>query len=181
MSQLTRRQVLKTARDAAADHKVLVAGTGIESAHETLRLTEYAAEIGYDVAMVRTPHYYKSQMNPANMLAFYRTVADRSPLPVIIYNFLHSVTLITDACHGYVEYMIKGIEVDRARVGHYVKNSLMLVTALAPRVGYDNAAKIAHTAHVEHTSLKEAAVKLGHLKPEEFDQLVRPEKMTKPE
>jgi fumarate hydratase class II len=101
--------------------------------------------------------------------------------PVIIYNFLHSVTLITDACHGYVEYMIKGIEVDRARVGHYVKNSLMLVTALAPRVGYDNAAKIAHTAHVEHTSLKEAAVKLGHLKPEEFDQLVRPEKMTKPE
>jgi dihydrodipicolinate synthase/N-acetylneuraminate lyase len=87
LSDEERRQVLKTARDAAADHKVLVAGTGIESAHETLRLTEYAAEIGYDVAMVRTPHYYKSQMNPANMLAFYRTVADRSPLPVIIYNF----------------------------------------------------------------------------------------------
>ena len=101
--------------------------------------------------------------------------------PVMIYNFLHSVTLITDACHGYVEYMIKGIEVDKAKVDWYVKNSLMLVTALAPKVGYDNAAKIAHTAHVEHTSLKEAAVKLKHLTGEEFDQLVKPEKMTKPQ
>jgi 4-hydroxy-2-oxoglutarate aldolase len=87
LSDEERRQVLKTARESAANHKVLVAGTGIESAMETLRLTEYAAELGYDVAMVRTPHYYKSQMKPANMLAFYRTVADRSPLPVIIYNF----------------------------------------------------------------------------------------------
>jgi 4-hydroxy-2-oxoglutarate aldolase len=87
LSDEERRQVLKTARDVAANQKVLIAGTGIESAVETLRLTEYAAELGYDVAMVRTPHYYKSQMKPANMLAFYRTVADRSPLPVMIYNF----------------------------------------------------------------------------------------------
>src|ERR1039457_2230444 len=72
---------------AAAPHKVMVAGTGIESAQETLRLTEYAAGLGYDVAMVRTPHYYKKQMAPANLLAFYRTVADRSPLPIVIYNF----------------------------------------------------------------------------------------------
>ena len=100
--------------------------------------------------------------------------------PVIIYNFLHSVTLITDACHGYVEYMIKGIKVDRAKVDWYVKNSLMLVTALAPKVGYDKAAQIAHTAHVEHTSLREAALKLGYLTGEEFDHLVRPEKMTRP-
>jgi len=87
LSDDERRQVLKTARAAAANHKVLIAGTGIESAVETLRLTEYAAELGYDVAMVRTPHFYKSQMNPLNMLGFYRTVADRSPLPVMIYNF----------------------------------------------------------------------------------------------
>src|SRR2546426_380739 len=100
--------------------------------------------------------------------------------PVIIYNFLHSVTLIADACHGYVEYMIKGIEVDRAKVGWYVKNSLMLVTALTPKVGYDKAAQIAHTAHVEHTSLREAALKLGFLTGEEFDQLMKPEKMTRP-
>ena len=87
LSDQERRDVLKAARDAAAPNKVLVAGTGIESAIETLRLTEYAAELGYDVAMVRTPHYYKKQMASANILAFYRTVADRSPLPVIIYNF----------------------------------------------------------------------------------------------
>jgi 4-hydroxy-2-oxoglutarate aldolase len=87
LSDQERRDVLKCARESAAPHKVLVAGTGIESAIETLRLTEYAAELGYDVAMVRTPHYYKKQMLPANMLAFYRSVADRSPLPVIVYNF----------------------------------------------------------------------------------------------
>jgi fumarate hydratase class II len=100
--------------------------------------------------------------------------------PVIIYNFLHSVTLITDACHGYVEYMLKGIQVDHAKVKAHVNNSLMLVTALAPKIGYDKASKIAHTAHVEHTSLREAAVKLGYLTGEEFDSWVRPEKMTKP-
>src|SRR5215831_19127998 len=87
LSDQERRDVLKAARAAAAPNKLLVAGTGIESAIETLRLTEYAAELGYDVAMVRTPHYYKKQMLSANQLAFYRTVADRSPLPIIIYNF----------------------------------------------------------------------------------------------
>lgn len=87
LSDQERRDVLKSAREAAAPNKVLIAGTGIESAIETLRLTEYAAELGYDIALVRTPHYYKKQMLPANLLAFYRTVADRSPLPVIIYNF----------------------------------------------------------------------------------------------
>src|SRR5580693_8506238 len=87
LSDQERRDVLKCARAATAPNKVLVAGTASESAIETLRLTEYAAELGYDVAMVRTPHYYKKQMQVANILAFYRTVADRSPLPVIIYNF----------------------------------------------------------------------------------------------
>jgi 4-hydroxy-2-oxoglutarate aldolase len=87
LSDQERRDVLKVARAAAVPNKVLIAGTGIESAIETLRLTEHAAELGYDIAMVRTPHYYKKQMQTANLLAFYRTVADRSPLPVIIYNF----------------------------------------------------------------------------------------------
>jgi dihydrodipicolinate synthase/N-acetylneuraminate lyase len=87
LSDQEKRDVLKVAREATAPNKVLIAGTGIESASETLRLTEYAAELGYDVAMVRTPHYYKKQMLPANILAFYRTVADRSPIPVIVYNF----------------------------------------------------------------------------------------------
>jgi len=87
LSDQERRDVLKAAIAAAAPNKVMIAGTGIESANETLRLTEYAAGLGYDAAMVRTPHYYKKQMHPANLLAFYRTVADRSALPLIIYNF----------------------------------------------------------------------------------------------
>jgi len=87
LSDQERRNVLKTALAAAAPSKVMIAGTGAESAHETLQLTDYAAELGYDAALVRTPHYYKKQMLPANLLAFYRTVADRSPLPIIIYNF----------------------------------------------------------------------------------------------
>jgi fumarate hydratase class II len=100
--------------------------------------------------------------------------------PVMIYNFLHSVTLLHDACHGYVEYMIKGIELDRERIDYYVKNSLMLVTALTPKIGYDKAAKIAHEAHVDHSSLREAALKLGYLTGEEFDAVVKPEAMTHP-
>lgn len=87
LSDQERRDVLKCAIAAAAPHKVMIAGTGIESAIETLRLAEYAAALGYDAAMVRTPHYYKKQMHPANLLAFYRTVADQSPLPIVIYNF----------------------------------------------------------------------------------------------
>lgn len=86
LSDEEQRAVLKTARETAAPHKVLIAGTGRESAIETLKLTEYVAELGYDVALVRTPHFYRPQMQPANLLAFYRMVADRSPLPVLIYN-----------------------------------------------------------------------------------------------
>jgi fumarate hydratase, class II len=100
--------------------------------------------------------------------------------PVIIYNFLHSVTLISDACHGFVEFMVSGIEVNREKIDWYVQNSLMLVTALAPKIGYDKAAKVAHTAHVEHSSLREAALKLGYLSGEDFDALVKPETMTHP-
>src|ERR1700687_2217624 len=87
LSDQERRDVLKTGLAAAAPSKVMIAGTGAESAHATLQLTEFAAGLGYDAALVRTPHYYKKQMMSANLLAFYRTVADRSPLPIIIYNF----------------------------------------------------------------------------------------------
>jgi 4-hydroxy-2-oxoglutarate aldolase len=86
LSDDERREVLKTAREACAPHKVLIAGTGAESVAETLRLTEYAAELGYDAALVRTPHFYRPQMQPANLLTFYRVVADRSPVPVLIYS-----------------------------------------------------------------------------------------------
>lgn len=86
LSDQERREVLKTVQKTAAPNKVLIAGSGMESAVETLKLTEYAAELGYDLALVRTPHFYRNQMHPPNLLAFYRFVADRSPLPVMIYN-----------------------------------------------------------------------------------------------
>jgi fumarate hydratase class II len=75
---------------------------------------------------------------------------------------------------------VVGIEINRETIDRYVRNSLMLVTALAPKIGYDNAAKVAKTAHKEHSSLREAAVKLGFLTGEEFDALVKPEDMTHP-
>jgi dihydrodipicolinate synthase/N-acetylneuraminate lyase len=87
LSDQEKRDVLRAAREAAAPNKVLIAGTGVESAIETIKLCEHAAELGYDAAMVRTPHYYKACMTPTAMLNYYRIVADRSPLPVIIYNF----------------------------------------------------------------------------------------------
>lgn len=86
LSDDERREVLKTARASCAPHKVLIAGTGAESALETLRLTEYAAALGYDAALVRTPFFYKPQLKAANILAFYRTVADHSPIPILIYS-----------------------------------------------------------------------------------------------
>src|SRR5262250_2475610 len=85
LSDEERREVLRVTAEVAAPEKVLIAGTGAESATETLRLTEYAATLKYDLALVRTPHFYRPQMKPEALLAFYRTVADRSPLPVVLY------------------------------------------------------------------------------------------------
>ena len=100
--------------------------------------------------------------------------------PVMIFNYLHSVELLADSMNSFVDHCVVGIELNLKTIGHYVKNSLMLVTALAPRIGYDNAAKVAHTAHQQHISLKEAAIQLGHLTESEFDTLVKPEDMTHP-
>jgi dihydrodipicolinate synthase/N-acetylneuraminate lyase len=87
LSGQEQREVLREALGAATDAKVMIAGCGQESVHATLALCEFAAAAGYDVAMVRTPNYYRSQMTPPVMLNYFRAVADRSPLPVVIYNF----------------------------------------------------------------------------------------------
>src|SRR5271165_7181923 len=100
--------------------------------------------------------------------------------PVMIFNYLHSVELLTDAMNSFVDHCVVGIELNRETIDRYVHNSLMLVTALAPKIGYDNAAKVAKTAHKDHSSLRDAAVKLGFLSAEEFDALVKPEDMTHP-
>lgn len=100
--------------------------------------------------------------------------------PLIIFNFLNSVRLLADGCESFTEHCAAGIEANEERIADYVKNSLMLVTALNPHIGYDKAAKIAKKAHKEGTGLKAAALALGHLTPEEFDLWVRAEEMTHP-
>jgi fumarate hydratase class II len=101
--------------------------------------------------------------------------------PIIIHNFLHSTMLLADACHGFRKYCVDGIVPNREKIAEYVARSLMLVTALSPHIGYDKAAKVAKKAHLDGTTLKEAAVALGYLSADDFDRLVRPEKMLGPE
>jgi fumarate hydratase, class II len=100
--------------------------------------------------------------------------------PVIIHNFLHSVRLLSDACRSFTHHCASGIEPNMERINHYVQDSLMLVTALNPHIGYDKAAQIAKKAHKEKSSLREAAIASGHLTGEQFDQWVNPEAMTRP-
>jgi fumarate hydratase class II len=100
--------------------------------------------------------------------------------PVMIRNFLHSVRLLADACRTFREYCVEGIQANGERIAELVGRSLMLVTALAPHIGYDKAAEIAKAAHHDGTTLKDAAVKLGYLTSEEFDGWVRPERMVGP-
>jgi fumarate hydratase, class II len=97
--------------------------------------------------------------------------------PVMIRNVLHSIAILADACRTFREFCIDGLAADRERIDELVRRSLMLVTALSPRIGYDQAAAIAKKAHHEQITLKEATVALGHLSEEEYDQAVRPEDM----
>jgi fumarate hydratase class II len=100
--------------------------------------------------------------------------------PVIIRNFLHSTRILADACMTFREFCVAGIQPNRERIAELVDRSLMLVTALAPKIGYDKAAEIAKKAHREGTTLKDAAIDLGFLTEQEYDELVRPEKMVGP-
>jgi fumarate hydratase, class II len=97
--------------------------------------------------------------------------------PVMIWNLLHSTVLIADACRTFREYCVEGLEADRERIEVLVHRSLMLVTALTPKIGYDKSAEIAKKAHHEGTTLKEAALALGYLTEAEYDEAVVPEKM----
>ncbi|NLF57738.1 MAG: class II fumarate hydratase, partial [Candidatus Hydrogenedens sp.] len=101
--------------------------------------------------------------------------------PVIIYNVLQSIRLLADAADSFREHCVEGLEADTRRITAHLNNSLMLVTALNGKIGYDNAAKIAKTAHKNGTTLKEEAVGLGFLTAEEFDQVVDPSKMIGPD
>jgi fumarate hydratase class II len=97
--------------------------------------------------------------------------------PVMAANVLRSIRLLADACDSFREFAVEGLVADRQRIAEHVARSLMLVTALSPRIGYDRAAEVAKKAHHEGTTLREAALALGYVTAEEFDELVRPERM----
>ena len=100
--------------------------------------------------------------------------------PLIIHNILQSINIMADSSKAFANYCIKGLKADKKRIKFLLENSLMLVTALSPKLGYDNAAKIAKTAHKNSTSLKEEAIKSGLISEKEFDKVVNPKKMTRP-
>jgi fumarate hydratase, class II len=100
--------------------------------------------------------------------------------PVIIYNVLQSIKLLADSCESFTDHCVVGIEANKTNIKKHLENSLMLVTALNPHIGYDNAAKVAKKAHKENKTLKEAVVELNLLTAEKFDEVVRPEKMIGP-
>ncbi len=100
--------------------------------------------------------------------------------PVMIHNLLHSIRLLSDACHSFTDHMVVGIEPNVDQINHFLNDSLMLVTALNPHIGYDNAAKVAYKAYQEKTTLKSACVALGFLSAEQFEGLVKPEEMLHP-
>lgn len=100
--------------------------------------------------------------------------------PLIAYNVLQSIRLLADGARSFADNCVAGIEANRERIRELVERSLMLVTALAPKIGYDAAAKVARKAHAEGKTLKEAALELGFVTSEEFDTIVRPETMLGP-
>ena len=100
--------------------------------------------------------------------------------PVLIHNLLHSMRLLSDACSSFTDYMVIGIEPNRDRIDYFLNDSLMLVTALNPKIGYDRAAQVAKKAYQDNTTLRSACVALGYLTSEEFDAIVRPDQMISP-
>jgi fumarate hydratase class II len=100
--------------------------------------------------------------------------------PVLAYCMMDSIQLLTDAVRSFTEHCVEGIRADERRIGELMQRSLMLVTALAPKIGYDNAAKVAKSARARGTTLKEEALRLGFVSADEFDRLVQPDKMTHP-
>ncbi|MGK7954079.1 MAG: class II fumarate hydratase [Crocosphaera sp.] len=98
--------------------------------------------------------------------------------PLLIFNLLNSIRLLSDACSSFTDHLVVGFTINQEQIAHYLNNSLMLVTALNPHIGYDNAAKVAKKAYTENTTLEEACVALGFLTSEEFKKIVRPEEMT---
>jgi fumarate hydratase class II len=100
--------------------------------------------------------------------------------PIIAHDLLHGIELLTDGCRSFREHCVEGLEANRERIHEHVANSLMLVTALTPAIGYDKSAEIAKKAHHEGTTLRAAALALGYVSEADFDRLIDPVAMTRP-
>ena len=100
--------------------------------------------------------------------------------PVILYSLLQSIRLLADATLSFADNLVRGLEANRERIAELLENSLMLVTALSPEIGYDRASKVAHEAHATGATLRETAVRLGYVTEAKFDEIVRPEAMVRP-
>ena len=98
--------------------------------------------------------------------------------PMMIHNLLHSITILSDSCRSFASKCVNGLVANEEKISEHLENSLMLVTALNPHIGYDNAAKIAKDAHQNNLTLRESALRLGLVTEEQFDKWVRPESMT---
>lgn len=101
--------------------------------------------------------------------------------PMMIFNVIHSVRILSDSCNNFTDFLVAGMNPNKARIKEYLNSSLMLVTALSPVIGYDKASRIAHLANDKGTTLKEAALELGYVTEQEFDRIVDPYKMAHPE
>jgi fumarate hydratase class II len=101
--------------------------------------------------------------------------------PMIIFNLIQSVAILSDSCHNFTDFLLTGLKVNRNKINSYVEQSLMLVTALAPKIGYDHAAEVAHIALEKDLTLKAVCLELGYISSEEFDQIVNPYKMAYPD
>ena len=100
--------------------------------------------------------------------------------PLIIHNILQSIHIMADSSKSFAKYCVRGLKADKKKIKSFLDNSLMLVTALSPKIGYDNATKVAKTAHKNGTTLKEEAISLGFVDEKTFDEVVRPENMVGP-
>ncbi|CDM95316.1 MAG: class II fumarate hydratase [Limnospira sp. PMC 1291.21] len=100
--------------------------------------------------------------------------------PMMIFNLLQSVNILADSCHNFTDFLLVGLQVNRSKINSYLEQSLMLVTALSPKIGYDRAAEVAHLALEKDSTLKQICVELGYISAEEFDQIVVPSKMAHP-
>ena len=134
--------------------------------HRPVGLNPYRAVIGNDAAVAFGGSQGNFQLNVFK--------------PVMIHNLLESIQLIADACGAFNDHCAVGIEPNRPVIEEHLQNSLMTVTALNPHIGYERSAEIAKKAHKEGTGLKDAALALGYVTAEQFDEWVRPEKMTGP-